>query len=337
MFDEQKLLPIWYGDASPGFGLRALSALFGALVAMRRGLYRLGILRSFRLPVPVVVVGNISVGGTGKTPLTIALVEALRERGFSPGVVSRGYSGSAAGSQILDANPDPVIVGDEPVVVARATGAPVAIGSDRVSAARLLLARGVDVIIADDGLQHYRLRRNVEICVIDGARRFGNARLLPAGPLREPVARLGNVDFRVCNGVNAGAGEVPMQLVGDSAVNIGDPQRQRALLDFSGQRVHAVAGIGNPQRFFSRLRAYGIDLVEHAFADHHAYCADDLSFGDDAAVLMTQKDAVKCVAFARASWWYVPVAAKLPPEFLDAVAGRLRWHRSARSRYSADS
>ncbi|MEO8802694.1 MAG: tetraacyldisaccharide 4'-kinase [Rudaea sp.] len=329
MFDQQKLLAIWYGGQSPGFGLRALSVLFGGLGALRRGLYRFGVLRRVRLPVPVVVVGNISVGGTGKTPLTIALVQALRARGFKPGVVSRGFGGSASAPQILDATSDPGVVGDEPVLIVRATNVAVAVGRDRVAAAHLLISRGVDVIVADDGLQHYKLCRDVEICVIDATRRFGNARLLPAGPLREPVARLRSVDFRVSNGAPGQVDEVPMELLGDSAVNVADPNLRKPLADFSGQRVHAVAGIGNPQRFFSHLRASRLDVIEQAFPDHHAYTAHDLTFGDDIAVLMTSKDAVKCAAFARAGWWHVPVEASLAPEFFDAVAEKLHSCRSA--------
>lgn len=324
MFDERKLQSIWYGGQSPQLGLRVLSMLFGGLSALRRGLYRLGIFHRVRLSVAVVVVGNISVGGTGKTPLTIALVQALRERGFKPGVVSRGYGGSSTVAQILDMQSDSASVGDEPILIARATGVAVAVGRDRVAAARLLIASGVDVIVADDGLQHYKLWRDVEICVIDAARRFGNERLLPAGPLREPVARLRRVDFRVSNGAHAQVDEVPMALVGDSAVNVADASLRKPLGEFFRQRVHAVAGIGNPQRFFAQLRIAGLDIVEHAFRDHHDFTVADFDFGDDAPLLMTSKDAVKCAAFARASWWYVPVSARLPETFFDAVAEKLR-------------
>ena len=201
---------------------------------------------------------------------------------------------------------------------------PVAVGRDRVAAGRLLLAHhDCDVIVADDGLQHYPLFRNVEICVIDGARRFGNGRLLPAGPLREPLARLGTVDFRVCNGGRAQADEVPMGLVGDIAVSLRDPGAHRPLSEFAGRRVHAVAGIGNPARFFAMLRDAGLDVAEHPFPDHHAYVAGDLDFGGDAPVLMTEKDAVKCRAFAAPDHWQVPVRAVLPASFFDAASARL--------------
>ena len=324
MFDERTLQAMWYGGRAPSLWLRALSLLFGALGGLRRRLYAARLLPRLLLPVPVVVVGNITVGGTGKTPLTIALVEALRERGFKPGVVSRGHGGSARAPMLLDAGTPPQIAGDEACLIRRATQAPVSIGRDRAAAARLLLARGdVDVIVADDGLQHYRLHRDVEICVIDGERRFGNGRLLPAGPLREPAVRLAGVEFRACNGGTAQPGEVTMRLRGDTAVALSDSTRVRPLGAFAGQRVHAVAGIGNPRRFFAQLRASGIDVVEHPFPDHHAFAASDLAFGDDAPVLMTEKDAVKCTDFAQAAWWSVPVRAELPAQFFDAVVARI--------------
>lgn len=311
----------WYGKGRAPWWTMPLSWLYGGVASLRRRLYRRGWLASVRLPVPVLVVGNLSVGGTGKTPLTIALAEALRERGFRPGVVSRGYGGTERGPARLGERPDPARFGDEPCLI-RADGTPVAVGRDRPAAARLLIDAGCDVVIADDGLQHYRLCRDVEICVIDGSRRFGNRRLLPAGPLREPLARLAGVDFRVCNGGHAEAGEVPMRLEGGMARALGDGA-VRPLDAFRGQRVHAVAGIGHPMRFFDDLRARGIEVVAHPFPDHHAYAAGDLDFGDDAPVLMTEKDAVKCAAFAPPQAWAVPVRAVLPEAFLDAVAAKL--------------
>ncbi|HET7064527.1 MAG TPA: tetraacyldisaccharide 4'-kinase [Rudaea sp.] len=325
MFNESELRQIWYGGRMAPWVLRALAALYALLAGLRRGLYSAGLLSQTRLPVPVIVVGNINVGGTGKTPLTIALVGALRARGFNPGVVSRGYGGSARGPLLVDANSEPRIAGDEACLIAQATQAPVAVGRDRGSAGSTLLeAARCDVLIADDGLQHYKLCRDVEICVIDGERRFGNGRLLPAGPLREPASRTAAFGFRVCNGGVAHAGEVAMTLRGDDAVALTAPARRRKLSDWLDQRVHAVAGIGNPARFFAGLRAAGIDIVEHAFADHFAYAAADLEFGDDLPVLMTEKDAVKCAGFADARCWRVPVRAELPDDFFDAVAARVR-------------
>ena len=311
----------WYGAGRRPWWTAPLAVLYGGVTRLRAALYHRGWLRSVRLPVPVIVVGNLSIGGTGKTPLTIALAQALRERCYRPGVVSRGYGGRRREAMLLGDTPDPAEVGDEPCLI-RAAGLPVAIGRERAAAARLLLEAGCNVLIADDGLQHYALARDVEICVIDGVRRFGNQRLLPAGPLREPLARLGRVDFRVCNGAEPAAGEFLMHLHSKEVVGLADGTR-RALADFSGQRVHAVAGIGNPSRFFASLRAAGIEPLEHVFADHHAFVADDLDFTDQLPVLMTDKDAVKCRRFAQPAWWRVPVRAELPEAFYDALAERL--------------
>ncbi|WP_049622575.1 tetraacyldisaccharide 4'-kinase [Frateuria defendens] len=315
------LASAWYGGGRVPWWTRPLAALYGGVVALRRGLYRSGRLRRVRLPVPVVVIGNLTAGGTGKTPLTIALAEALRARGFRPGVVSRGYGGSLREPRLLGEHPDPAEVGDEPCLI-RASGVPVAVGRERPAAAQRLLDAGCDVVIADDGLQHYRLARDVEICVIDGARRFGNRRLLPAGPLREPMERLGTVDFRVCNGGRAEPGEVAMRLRGGTARALSDGG-ERPLSDFAGQAVHAVAAIGHPARFFDSLRGQGVEVIEHPFPDHHAFEPADLAFGDARAVLMTEKDAVKCRRFAGAGWWSVPVRAELDEGFFEGVVARI--------------
>lgn len=311
----------WYGNRRAPWWTWPLAALYGSVVRLRRMLYRAGWLRSVRLPAPVIVIGNLSVGGTGKTPLTIALVEALRARGRRPGVVSRGHGGSRREPLLLGVAPDPAEVGDEPCLI-HASGVPVAVGRDRPAAARLLLDAGCDVLVADDGLQHYALARDLEICVIDGVRRFGNGRLLPSGPLREPLARLQRVDLRVCNGGICAEGEYPMQLRGGEVVALCDGRRQ-PLAAFLGQRVHAVAAIGHPARFFDSLRAAGIEVIEHAFADHHAFVARELDFGDELPLLMTDKDAVKCRQFARPHWFRVPVQAELPQAFYEALGERL--------------
>jgi tetraacyldisaccharide 4'-kinase len=319
---QRELQEIWYGGAQPGLGLRVLSVAFRAVSSLRRLLYQRRILKRERMRVPVVVVGNIAVGGTGKTPLVIALVGALRERGFKPGVISRGFGGAARELTAVDAKSDVTVVGDEAKLIFDATHAPMMIGRRRVDAARRLIERGdVDIIVSDDGLQHYRLARDIEICVIDGQRRFGNKRALPAGPLREPASRLATVDFVVVNGSAAKDGEIAMRLHGDSVVALRD-RTTKPLDAFRGRRVHAVAGIGNPSRFFAQLGAAGIDVVEHAFADHHAFAAADFDFAD-APILMTEKDAVKCRSFAKDEWWSVPVAAELPQAFFDAVAQRV--------------
>lgn len=311
----------WYGNGRLPWWCYPLATFYGAVIATRRAFYRLGWLRSVRLRCPVIVVGNLTAGGAGKTPLTLALIDALHTRGYRPGVVSRGYGGRRSQPILLDDKPDPAEVGDEPCLI-RSTGVPVAVGRDRPAAAQLLLDAGCNVVIADDGLQHYRLARDIEICVIDGERRFGNGRLLPAGPLREPLQRLDIVDFRVCNGGTPQPGEISMHLQGGIVRELRSGQEQ-SIAGFSGKRVHAVAAIGNPQRFFASLAARGMDVIAHPFADHHAFTRVDLAFDDDLPVLMTEKDAVKCRAFAPSGWWSVPVKAELPAVFYDALCARL--------------
>jgi len=325
--------PWWYDGAPVPWTARLLAPLYAAVAGLRRGLYRRGWLRGRQVPVPVIVVGNITAGGTGKTPLTIALVERLREAGWKPGVASRGYGRDDAGSaRWITPELAPELAGDEPLLIAWKTGVPVRVDRDRVAAARALLEAGCDVVVCDDGLQHYRLARDIEIEVVDAQRRYGNGLLMPAGPLREPVARARDCDFRVVNlGQASDAGEVPpgagfgewtMRLRIDSARPLRGG-RERSLQGFAGQRVHAVAGIAHPQRFFQMLRTRGIGVVPHAFADHHRYQASDLSFGSELPVLMTEKDAVKCKAFAT-DWHYaVPLQAELPAAFWVALLDRL--------------
>ncbi len=325
MVTRDTLLRAWYANGPLPWWAVPLATFYGAAVRCRVALYRRGWLRTERLPVPIIVVGNLTAGGTGKTPLVMAIVEALRARGLRPGVVSRGYGGHQREALLLGSAPDPAQVGDEPALI-RAGGASVAIGRDRAAAGRLLTATGCDVLVADDGLQHYALARDIEICVIDGARRFGNGRLLPAGPLREPLSRLQCVDLRVCNGGAPQAGEYAMHLRGDVALALSGTVCQ-PLADF--RRVHAVAAIGNPQRFFASLRAAGIDVIEHAFADHHAFVPQDLAFTDSLPVLMTDKDAIKCAGFAQPHWWRVPVRAELPDAFYVDLFARLPSARGA--------
>ncbi len=304
-----------------------LAALFAALSWLRKTAYAIGLLRRVRLPVPVVVVGNLNVGGTGKTPAVIWLVRALRTRGYRPGVISRGYRGDG---QLRAVGPDcpPEIGGDEPVLIARLAHCPVWVGRDRGAAARRLLDSNpdVNVIISDDGLQHYRLTRNCELAVVSARQRFGNRLLLPAGPLREPASRLRTVDATIVNG-----GELPglpvstfaMQLVGDRFCNLVEPKKTASPHDFDGKRVHAVAGIGDPERFFAHLRGLGLSFVPHAFADHHAFRAADLDFEDADAVIMTQKDAIKCARFAPENWWALPVEARIDDTLVDLVIQKM--------------
>jgi len=323
---ERWLLRRWYGGVAPGPGLKLLSLLFGGAVALRSWLYRRGLLRTHRLRVPVVVVGNLVAGGTGKTPLTIALARGLVAQGWRPGIVSRGYGRRSRDPVRATAGVPPELCGDEPLLIARQTGLPVFVDSDRVAAARRLVAEGCNLIIADDGLQHRRLGRDVEIEVIDGERRHGNGRLMPAGPLREPAGR--RVDLRVANGGPAGEGEWPMRLVLGAAEPLeGGPARP--LSSFVGAPVHAVAGIGHPGRFFDALRAQGLSPIEHPFPDHHLFVQDDLRFSPAHPLLMTEKDAVKCADFPLHAAYAVPVRAELPAGFFVQLHERLAEWSSA--------
>lgn len=308
--------------------LLPVALLFLLVAAIRRLCYRMGLLRSLRLGVPVVVVGNITAGGAGKTPLTLWLVDGLRRRGRRPGVVSRGYGGSATGVREVDTGDSATVVGDEPLLIRRRAGCPVFVGRDRVAAGRALLAAhpDCDVIVCDDGLQHYRLARDVEIAVVD-RRGFLNGWPLPAGPLREPVSRLRSVDAVVANGWN-GAAVFRMMLAGDRFRRQGFDVECGAA-DLAGLRLHAVAGIGEPERFFDHLAALGLHFVPHAFPDHHAYVAEDLAFEGD-AILTTEKDAVKfgglAALAARLPVWVLPVSATVTPDLaqftLEKIDGR---------------
>lgn len=316
----------WYRKSPWLLLLWPISLLFCLLVLIRRTLYRSGFLKSYVLSVPVIVVGNISVGGSGKTPLVLWLAEHLRQRGYRPGLISRGYGGKAEEwPQSVNADSDPTLVGDEPLLLVRRSDCPMVVGPDRVAAAERLLAQSdVDVIISDDGLQHYRLQRDIEIAVVDGERRLGNGFCLPAGPLREPASRLSKVDFIVCNGSAAQQGEWSMALGGENAQPLRGGE-SRTLSEFGSGAVHAVAGIGNPQRFFDTLTAWGLELMPHPFADHQPYAKGELDFDDGRPVLMTEKDAVKYFHYANERHWYLPVTATLPDEFarqLDAALER---------------
>ena len=323
---ERWLLRRWYGGVAPGPGLRLLSLLFGGVVALRGWLYRRGLLRTHRLRVPVIVVGNLVAGGSGKTPLTIALARGLVAQGWRPGIVSRGYGRQSQEPVRVSAGVPPERCGDEPLLIARHTGLPVFVDSDRVAAARRLVAEGCNLVIADDGLQHRRLGRDVEIEVLDGERRHGNGRLMPAGPLREPAGR--RVDLRVVNGGRAGDGEWPMRLLLGQAEPL-EGGAARPLASFAGEPVHAVAGIGHPGRFFAALREQGLSPIEHPFPDHHAFSRDDLRFSPPHPVLMTEKDAVKCLEFPLAGAYAVPVRAELEAGFFSALHERLAEWSSA--------
>ncbi len=322
---------IWYSQNLFSRLLQPVAALF-AMVARRRRQHYLSAVAAgslWRPPVPVIVVGNISVGGTGKTPVVIALVEYLAGLGYHPGVVSRGYGGKPDSLPLMvSTHTSARQCGDEPLLIHLRTGCPVVIDPDRPRAVRHLLAQAdCDVIISDDGLQHYALYRDIELAVVDGERGLGNGLCLPAGPLRESPSRLAEVDAVLINGggkVAAASNGHGFYLQPRSFVQLRSGER-RALDNFDRQsRVHAVAGIGNPARFFASLRAMGFELCAHEFDDHFIYAAQDIEFSDDNRVIMTEKDAVKCRAFASERHWYLAVDAELPEQFMQWLAQRLQ-------------
>jgi tetraacyldisaccharide 4'-kinase len=335
---EQRLTELWYRESAGFSWLQPFAGLYGLVTRLRRAAYSRGWLMTQRAGKPVIVVGNLTVGGTGKTPVVAWLAAKLSVSGMKVGIVSRGYGRSKSGPEAVHAESAWQEVGDEPMLLWQQTGCDVVVARDRFAGAQKLVALGVDVIIADDGLQHLRLARDCEIVVIDGARGFGNGRLLPAGPLREPVSRIRHASLVVVNGapehasLQAGEGKLSpaslqMSLAGGEAYRLDGLAAPQPLERFTGQRVHAVAGIGNPQRFFRYLRDYGLDVEEHPFPDHHPFTAADLTFGDTLPVLMTQKDAVRCRQLENARLWYVPVAARFSElqgrELLDSVVRAL--------------
>ncbi len=308
---------VWQGRSPLAWLLLPVGLIFFAIAALRRLAYRLGWLRSECLPVPVVVIGNIIAGGAGKTPLTLWLAQQLVAAGRKPGIVSRGYGRDRDDIRKVGAGETAREVGDEPLLLARRSGCPVYVGTDRAAAARALLADHpeCDLILCDDGLQHYRLRRDVEIAVID-RRGLMNGWPLPAGPLREPASRLASVDALVLNGTAlAPVQAVPvftMHLAGQRFQRLDDPQMTCTANDLSGKKLHAVAGIGEPQRFFDHLAKLGLHFESRDFPDHHRYRPEDLKFGGD-ALLMTEKDALKCAGISSLPIWVLPVDAVIEP------------------------
>ena len=311
----------WYRRGAIAWLLWPASLLFGLLVLVRRILFLVRILKSEHPGIPVIVVGNITVGGTGKTPLVIWIAEFLSKNGWTPGVISRGYGGNVQAPRAVTLSADPAEVGDEPILISRRAGCPVWVGPDRVQVAAMLRRAQpeVDVLISDDGLQHYRLRRDIEIAM---AGSMGNGFLLPAGPLREPRFRLKTVDK-----------VVPLHLQGDTLHRMADSRERQPLKFFAGQKAHAVAGIGDPDRFFRHLGEAGVKVVPHPFPDHHPFAPEDIDEATashpDLPVLMTEKDAVKLRSAPRSNWWVLPVTAQLDPAFGAWLLGRLDgWRRS---------
>jgi tetraacyldisaccharide 4'-kinase len=318
----------WYGRGPLAWLLWPISLVFGILVFSRRWLYRARLLKSTHPGIPVIVVGNLVAGGSGKTPLVLWMAEFLKSEGWQPGIVSRGYGARLDAPRAATLAADPAEVGDEPVLLARRSGCPVWVGPDRPEAIAAMREQhpGLDVVILDDGLQHYRLRRDLEIAVVD-ERGLGNGWLLPAGPLREPPSRLRSVHAVVSHGSSVEG--YSMRLEGETLHRMTDARDRRPVQSFAGQKVHAVAGIGHPNRFFLHLAKLGAKPLPHPFPDHHAFGPHDLEFGDGLPVLLTEKDAVKLRHAARPEWWVLPVTARLDPAFGDWLLGKANeWRRS---------
>ncbi|MCX7896741.1 MAG: tetraacyldisaccharide 4'-kinase [Rhodocyclaceae bacterium] len=317
----------WQGRGFRAWLLVPVSLVFYLLTALRRLAYRHGFQRSIRVPVPVVVVGNLVAGGAGKTPLVIWLAERLERLGRRPGVVSRGYGRMTKGVLAVSDQTTADEVGDEPLLIYRRTGRPVFVGNDRAQAAKALLAKHpeCDLILCDDGLQHYRLQRDVEICVID-RRGFFNGWLLPAGPLREPLRRLDRVDAVVCHDCPPlpplRAPVFTMRLMGERFYRLDAPGQTAQASELAPKRLAAIAGIAEPQRFFDHLRTLGLEFSAYAFPDHHRFEASDLTVPAD-ALLMTEKDAIKCQGLVSTPIWVLPVCAEIAPDLASFVLEKI--------------
>jgi tetraacyldisaccharide 4'-kinase len=317
---------LWYGRHPLSTAMLPLSWLYCAIVRIRRFAYRHGLLKSHRLPVPVVVVGNLTVGGTGKTPLVVALAEEALARGFRPAILTRGYGGRSRSWPVaVSPDADPALVGDEPAMLARRRLCPVVAGPDRVASGKLAVRQfDADLLLTDDGLQHYRLARDLEIATLDGERGLGNGRCLPAGPLREPASRLGSVDFAVRKrSPGDGRPGLGFRLVPGELKSLRDPSRRQPLESLSGRRVTGVAGIGNPAPFFAMLRSAGLWVDERVYPDHHVYTAGEAARWPLGPVVMTEKDAVKCATFAGTDHWLCPATAVPDAALIDSLFARL--------------
>ncbi len=317
---EAALNKRWYGGVKPNPLLKSIAFIYSGLIQSRHFLYRVGILKSIKINVPVIVVGNFTVGGTGKTPFTIALVQAMQKRGWMPGVVSRGYGRKNANPVSVHIKSLAQDCGDEPLLIFQRTHCAIRVDANRARAAEYLIEQGCNLIIADDGLQHIRLQRDIEIELIDHERKYGNGFILPAGPLREQARPC---DFRVSNGAledHIQTQNYGMQLIYGDAEKL-DGSEHRDLSEFSDNKVNAIAGIGHPERFFNALMARGLNINPIAFADHHDYSLVD--FPNDAPLLMTEKDAVKCRELGLKDAWCVPVNAALNENLFNAIQKQL--------------
>ena len=326
----------WQSRSPLALCLLPLSGLFAVLAALRRRLFAWGVFERVHLPVPVIVVGNIAVGGSGKTPVVHWLLGQLQRAGYKPGVVSRGYGGSSVGVRRVAADAVVQEVGDEPLLLARSCGCPVAVGRDRPAAAACLLEAGCDVIVSDDGLQHYRMHRDIEIVVVD-ALILGNQLLLPAGPLREPLWRLAAADLIIAHGEVDGelARHFPavpverMRLIGDTLLPLDPGEDAKPLASLRGARVHAFAGIGRPARFFEQLEQAGLEVVPHPFPDHHRFVPEDFRVAGTAPKILTAKDAVKCEHFGLENAWVLPVSAEIDVGAAERILEKLKHGREA--------
>jgi tetraacyldisaccharide 4'-kinase len=303
-----------------------LSAVFLLISFVRKALYRFNFLKSFKLKVPVIVVGNITSGGTGKTPLIIYLANELKKNGYHPGIISRGYGSKSAGVIEVSQKSDVAEAGDEPMLIKKHTHLPVFVSKDRVSAAMALVKKHkkIDVILSDDGIQHYRLKRDLEVLVIDGARKFGNGFLLPAGPLREFSSKLKTVDAIVCNHKKVIDGSYLMKYKGHFLINL-KTNKKMHLNNLRLKNIHAIAGIGNPDSFFDYLKTFSIVFNSSTFQDHYGFSKKDFRSMNDKNIIMTEKDAVKCQNFSRNNFWYLPVAAEVDSKFIDVILKKLRY------------
>lgn len=302
---------IWYQKNSLFYLLLPLSWIYIFLISIRKFLYKIGVKKTIKFSVPIIVIGNVTVGGTGKTPSVIAIANDLLSRGLRVAIVSRGYKSRAKQyPKLVSVYDEPYTVGDEPLLMARHCDCPVVIAPKRVRAITYLLKNfSCDVILSDDGLQHYAMDRDIDIVVVDGKRRFGNQHCLPAGPLREPLSRLKTIDYVITQG-GAKMNEFDMFLQPNYFINVKNPQRKIAILDFPYQKVHAVTAIGNPHRFFHDLKELHLEVTSHIFPDHYFFTEKDFSpFSDNDIIVMTEKDAVKCEKFAKDNVWYLEVDA----------------------------
>ena len=321
MTPAERIQQHWRTPTVVSIALTPLSFVYWLAIKLRRAAYLLGLFKVHRFEIPVVVVGNLTVGGTGKTPFVMALAAQLKKRGWRPGIVSRGYRGDVSGAELVPADGDPRRFGDEPVLVAQKTGFPVAVARRRAHAVDELSKESVDIVVSDDGLQHYAMGRSAEIVMIDGIEGLGNGFLLPAGPLREPAARLASADIRVRRGGEASLGEYSISAALGLARNLVSGE-EIALDEFSDGPLAALAGIHRPERFFRLLKQHGLSINEHPFPDHHQFCADDIP--RETTVLMTEKDAVKCGRFATDRCWSVAQVTEIPEALIDELENVIR-------------